>query len=601
MNNLIPARLAALRSAMQKHGVAAVLVPSADPHLSEYLPEHWQARAWLSGFDGSAGTLIVTADHAGLWTDSRYFSQAEQQLAGSGAELMKLRVPHAAEHVDWLQKHLHEGDVLAVAGDSLALNTQKQLERRLAESGATLRTDLDLPGAIWTDRPALPQAPVVEHPAPYASVSRAEKFSRLRTAMHKLGATHHLLSSLDDIAWLTNLRGSDVECNPVFLAHLLVQAKGRATLFVNRAKLTDALVAALAADGIGIADYASITSSLTELGTGDSLLLDSGRIVSAIAAAIPPAVRRIEAANPSTAFKAIKTAADLEHIRDVMRRDGAALVRGFRRLEQRLAAGMSMTELDVDTLLYEERSAQPGFVGESFATIAGYMANGALPHYRATPESHSTLHAKGLLLIDSGGQYLGGTTDITRVLALGPTTDEQRRDATLVMKGMIALSRARFPKGASGPQLDALARAPLWACGMDYGHGTGHGVGYFLNVHEGPHGIRAPVAGGALVPLEPGMISSIEPGLYKPGRHGIRHENLVTVIEADSTEFGEFYAFETLTMCPFDRRTLEIALLNPEERAWLDDYHASVRAALGPLLEDADHAWLEQHCAPLVS
>jgi Xaa-Pro aminopeptidase len=600
MNNPVPARLAALRSAMQKHGVAAVLVPSADPHLSEYLPEHWQARAWLSGFDGSAGSLIVTADHAGLWTDSRYFSQAEQQLANSGVALMKLRVPHTAEHVDWLQKNLHEGDVLAVAGDSLALNTQKQLERRLAETGATLRTDLDLPGAIWSDRPALPQAPVFEHAAPYASVPRAEKFSRLRNAMRKQGATHHLLSSLDDIAWLTNLRGSDVECNPVFLAHLLLQAAGRATLFVNRAKLTDTLVAALAADGIGIADYASITSSLAELGADDSLLLDSGRIVSTIAAAIPQTIRRIEAANPSTAFKAIKTAADLEHIRDVMRRDGAALVRGFRRLEQRLAAGMTMTELDVDALLYEERSAQPGFVGESFATIAGYMANGALPHYRATPESHSTLHAKGLLLIDSGGQYLGGTTDITRVLALGPTTDEQRLDATLVMKGLIALSRARFPKGASGPQLDALARAPLWACGMDYGHGTGHGVGYFLNVHEGPHSIRPPVNAGALVPLQPGMISSIEPGLYKPGRHGIRHENLVVVVEADASEFGEFYAFETLTLCPFDRRTLEIALLNPEERAWLDDYHASVRAALGPLLEDADQVWLESHCAPLI-
>jgi Xaa-Pro aminopeptidase len=595
----VPDRLVALRSAMRQHGVAAVLVPSADPHLSEYLPDHWQARTWLSGFDGSAGTLVVTAEQAGLWTDSRYFAQAEQQLAGSGIKLMKLHVPHTPEHIEWLQKHLHDGDVLAVAGDSLSLHTQRQLERRLAEAGATLRTDLDLPGAIWTGRPALPTAPVVEHPAPYASVPRAAKLDRLRAAMRKLGATHHLLSSLDDIAWLTNLRGSDVECNPVFLAHLLARVDGRTTLFVHRAKLDDALVAALAADGIEIADYASVTSSLQELGAADSLLLDGGRVVSTIAAAIGAPVGRIDAANPTTAFKAIKSAADLEHIRDVMRRDGAALVRGFRRLEQRLAAGMSMTELDVDALLYEERSAQPGFVGESFSTIAGYMANGASPHYRATPESHSALQAKGLLLIDSGGQYLGGTTDITRVLALGPTTDEQRRDATLVLKGMIALSRARFPKGASGPQLDALARAPLWACGMDYGHGTGHGVGYFLNVHEGPHGIRAPVSGGALVALEPGMISSIEPGLYKPGRHGIRHENLVVVVEADASEFGEFYAFETLTQCPFDRRALEPALLNPEERAWLDDYHAGVRAALGPLLEDADLLWLETHCAPL--
>jgi len=599
MNNPIPARLAALRAAMQQHGIAAVLVPSADPHLSEYLPAHWAAREWLSGFTGSAGTLVVSRGQAGLWTDSRYFSQAEQQLAGSGISLMKLRVPHTPEHLEWLQQQLHDGDVLAVAGDSVAVTTQRQIERRLADSGATVRTDLDLPGAIWADRPALPQAPVVEHELAWACIPRADKFARLRKAMHKLGATHHLLSSLDDIAWLTNLRGSDVECNPVFLAHLLVQAEQRATLFVGRAKLGDALVAKLAADGIAIADYASITSTLQELGATDRLLLDSGRVVSAIAAAIPPGVTRLEAANPSTAFKAVKSAAELDHIRDVMRRDGAALVRGFRRLEQRLAAGMTVTELDVDTLLHEERSAQPGWVGESFATIAGYQANGALPHYRATPESHSTLQARGLLLIDSGGQYLGGTTDITRVLALGETTAEQRRDATLVLKGMIGLSRARFPKGASGPQLDVLARAPLWASGMDYGHGTGHGVGYFLNVHEGPQSIRPPVAGGALVALEPGMISSIEPGLYKPGRHGIRHENLAVVVEADRTEFGDFLAFETLTMCPFDRRALEPGLLNPEERAWLDDYHARVRAALSPLLEGADLVWLERHCAPL--
>ena len=599
MNNPVPARLAALRAAMQQHGVAAVLVPSADPHLSEYLPGHWQAREWLSGFTGSSGTLVVTREHAGLWTDSRYFAQAEQQLAGSGITLMKLRVPHAAEHLEWLQQHVHENEVLAAAGDSVALTTQRQIERRLAEAGASLRTDLDLPGAIWPDRPALPRAPVVEHDLSYASIPRADKLGRLRSAMRKLGATHHLISSLDDIAWLTNLRGSDVECNPVFLAHLLMQPGGRVTLFVNRAKLSDSLVAALAADGIGIADYAAITSALGELGTPDNLLLDSSRVVSSISAAIAPTVTRIEAANPSTAFKAVKSPAELEHIRDVMRRDGAALVRGFRRLEQRLAAGMAVTELDVDTLLHEERSAQPGWVGESFATIAGYQANGALPHYRATPESHSTLQAEGLLLIDSGGQYLGGTTDITRVLALGETTAEQRRDATLVLKGMIALSRARFPKGASGPQLDALARAPLWACGMDYGHGTGHGVGYFLNVHEGPQSIRPPVTGGALVALEPGMISSIEPGLYKPGRHGIRHENLAVVVEADRTEFGEFNAFETLTLCPFDRRAIEPSMLNPEERAWLDDYHAGVRAALSPLLDGADLEWLNRHCAPL--
>ena len=599
MSTPIPARIAALRDAMAKHGVAACIVPTADPHLSEYLPAHWQARKWLSGFDGSAGTLVVTATEAGVWTDSRYFSQAEQQLAGTGVALMKQRVSYAPEHLTWLQQQLHQGDVIAIAGDSVSIATQRQIERQLGGVGIKLRVDLDLPGMIWNDRPALPSAAVVEHPATFAGTARADKFDKLRNALRKQHVTHHLVSSLDDIAWLTNLRGSDVECNPVFLAHLLVETEGRATLFVDRTKLNDGLVAALANDGVHVANYATIGDALGELNADHTLLFDPGRIVSAILKKVGVSAKLLEGANPSTAFKANKSKDELAHIREVMRRDGTALVRAFRRLEERLTAGMTQTELDVDSLLREERSAQPNFVGESFATIAGYMENGALPHYRATQESHNTLQRHGLLLIDSGGQYLGGTTDITRVLALGPTTAEQRRDATLVMKGMIALSRARFPKGASGPQLDALARAPLWASGMDYGHGTGHGVGYFLNVHEGPQGIRPPVNGGALVPLEPGMITSIEPGLYKPARHGIRHENLAVVIEADQTEFGEFYAFETLTLCPFDRRALEPGLLNPEERAWLDDYHANVRAALSPLLEDADLAWLEKHCAPL--
>ena len=598
MSDSIASRLDLLRQAMRGHGVDACLVPSADPHLSEYLPAHWQARSWLSGFTGSAGTLVVTPDWAGLWTDSRYFAQAERELAGSGIELMRQRTPNVPEPQDWLRQQLGEGQLLAVAGDSLPLAARLRFERQFESTGARLRTDLDLPGQAWLGRPPLRAAPVSEHPLRYACVSRADKLARLRGAMRKLGASHHLVSSLDDVAWLTNLRGSDVEFNPVFLAHLLVATDGPATLFIDRGKLTDTLVGALAADGVRIADYATVTDALGELGAGDRLLLDSQRVACAVADAIRPAVRLIDAANPSTALKARKSAGELDHVREVMRRDGAALVRAFRRLEERLTAGMSQTELDVDTLLREERSAQPDFVGESFATIAGYQANGALPHYRATPGHHSTLKPQGLLLVDSGGQYLGGTTDVTRVLALGETTAEQRRDSTLVLKGLIALSRARFPKGASGPQLDALARAPLWASGMDYGHGTGHGVGYFLNVHEGPQGIRPPTS-GPLVALEPGMISSIEPGLYKPGRHGIRHENLAVVAEADQTEFGEFHAFETLTLCPFDRRALEPGLLNPEERAWLDDYHARVRAALSPLLEGADLVWLERHCAPL--
>ncbi|MDR6935159.1 aminopeptidase P family protein [Luteibacter sp. 3190] len=594
----IPARLQALRAAMAREGVAAVVVPTADPHLSEYLPARWQAREWYSGFTGSAGTLIVTADGGGLWTDSRYFSQAEAELAGSGLPLMKLNVAHTPEHVAWLAERFGDGDTVAIAGDSLSVAGAEGLQKRLGPTGARLRTDLDLAGSAWADRPAPPLAAVFAHAAPFATIGRPDKLRHVRSAMRRAGATHHLLSSLDDIAWLTNLRGADVDFNPVFVAHLLV-GETAATLFIDASKVPADVRTALASDGIALADYGTAASAIAALPDEAALMYDPARVVVALLEGLPAGVTSIRAASPSTAQKARKTTEELDHIRDVMRRDGAALVRAFRRIETGLAAGEPLTELDVDTIVRDARAAQTGFVGESFSTIAGYQANGALPHYRATPDGFSPLAARGLLLVDSGGQYLGGTTDITRVLALGPVTDEQRRDSTLVLKGMIALSRARFPKGASGPQLDALARAPLWAAGMDFGHGTGHGVGYFLNVHEGPHGIRPPVAGGALVPLETGMITSIEPGLYKPGRYGIRHENLAVVTQADSTEFGEFYAFETLTLCPFDRRGLEPRLLERSERAWLDDYHATVRAALSPLLDGADREWLEWHCAPL--
>ena len=599
MNQLIPARLAALRATMQEHGVSALLVPAADPHLSEYLPEHWQARKWFSGFDGSAGTLVVTAGEAALWTDSRYFAQAEEQLAGSGISLMKQGLEQTVDQVTWLEQRLRAGEVLAAAGDSVSLTTQQHLQDALGARGVAIRIDLDLPGMAWEGRPELPRAPVVAHDPRYVGRSRAAKLAQLRQAMHDLGATRHLLSSLDDIAWLLNLRGSDVECNPVFLAHLLVDDATHATLFVGPDKIDAAVKDALAADGVDIADYAATGPALRALHAPDVILVDEAHVASAVAASIPSNVDRIDAPNPSTLFKAVKGPSELDHIRQVMRHDGAALVRAFCRLEQRLGASEVTTELDVDTLLHEERSRQPDWVGESFATIAAYQASAALPHYRATPERHCRIQPHGLLLIDSGAQYLGGTTDITRVLALGAITPEQRRDCTLVLKGMIALSRAHFPQGASGPQLDALARVPLWEWGMDYGHGTGHGVGYFLNVHEGPHSIRPPASGAKLVPLQAGMITSIEPGVYRPGRHGIRHENLAVVVSAQHTEFGQFLAFETLTLCPFDRRALEPGLLNVEERAWLNDYHSTVRAGLAPLLDGYALAWLDEHCAPL--
>lgn len=598
MNTLISSRIATLREAMHAQSVAACLIPSADPHLSEYLPGHWQARAHFSGFDGSAGTLVVTTDFAGLWTDSRYFEQAERQLEGTGVTLMRLRVPHTPEYVEWLCNHLHENDTLAVAGDSLALTAERRLRDELHTVKARLRIDLDIPGEAWEKRPSLPHAPVTEHALEYAIAPRTEKLARVRHAMARAGATHHLVSALDDIAWITNLRGSDVEYNPVFLSHLLIEAD-RCTLFADAGKFAGDLRRTLAVDGIELADYAAATDTLSALDAGARVMYSPAHVVAAIIDALPDSVSRIELPNPSTAMKAIKADAELDHIRTTMREDGAALVHGFHKIEQALADGKTVTELDVDTILRESRAARPGFVSESFGTIAGYMANGALPHYSATPERHATLEAEGLLLVDSGGQYLGGTTDITRVWAFGKTTDEQRRDCTMVLKGMIGLSKARFPEGASGQQLDALARAPLWAVGADFGHGTGHGVGYFLNVHEGPQDIRPPRSGRAMVALEPGMITSIEPGLYKPGRHGIRHENLAVVRTGPETEFGRFLGFETITLCPIDTRAIVPSLLSADERDWLDAYHAKVEKELTPLLNEDDRAWLHERCAPL--
>ena len=594
----IPGRIAALREAMHERGIAACIVPTADPHLSEYLPAHWQAREWLSGFTGSAGTLVVTPEFAGLWTDSRYFSQAGKQLAGSGIELMKLNVPHTPEHVEWLCAQLHKGDKIACAADMLSLASERSLRERLAQHGAELVED-DLPGAIWSDRPLLPHAPIHEHPLEYAIHGRADKLAGVRDAMQQAGATHHVVSALDEIAWVLNLRGSDVDYNPVFLSHLLIDAD-HATLFVDADKLDASLQATLAGDGIGIAPYRAIDASLAALPQDAKLLIAPAQVSAAIAGAIPSIVALVEAPGPITAAKARKGAEEMQHVREAMRRDGVALVRGARWLEQSLKDGKRLTELDVDEKLRELRSQQPGFVSESFSTIAGYQANAALPHYRATPESHSELKPHGMLLIDSGAQYLGGTTDITRMWALGETTPEQRRDVTLVLKGVIALSRAKFPRGASGQQLDALARAPIWADGVDYGHGTGHGVGYCLNVHEGPQSIRPPRSGQQLEAMDVGMITSIEPGIYKPGRHGVRIENLAATIPAGDGEFGEFLAFETLTLCPIDTRLLELSLLDASEIAWLDAYHATVQERLAQLLDDpADRAWLDARCAPL--
>ena len=596
--NVYAQRIERAQAALTEFGLAACLVPSADPHLSEYLPEHWQARQWLSGFTGSMGTLAVTRTQAAVFADSRYWTQAESELAGSGIELVRVETGASTHHVQWLAAQVRAGDVVGVDGDVLGLASAAQLREALAKVGAQLRTDVDVPGAVWPERPALPAATVYAHDAAYVGAPRATKLAQVRAAMAQQGASHHFISTVDDIAWLFNLRGSDVDYNPVFLAHALVDTR-EATLFVGAGKISAQLQAALLQDGVRVVDYADARAALAALPASSVLLLDPKRVTLGLREGAGTAVRVVEALNPSVLLKSRKNAAEAAHIRQAMEQDGAAMCAFYAWFEAAMARGERLTELTVDEMLTAERARRPGFKGLSFNTIAGFNANGAMPHYRATPESHAVIAGDGLLLIDSGGQYLGGTTDITRVWPIGTPSAAQKRDYTLVLKGTIGLSRTQFPLGTLSPMLDALARAPLWAAGCDYGHGTGHGVGYFLNVHEGPQSISKAIP-DATMAMQPGMVTSIEPGLYRPGQWGVRIENLVLNVAAPSTEpFGEFLAFETLTLCPIDTRCVDLSLLRPDEVQWLNAYHASVRERLQPLVDGAARDWLLERTQPL--
>ncbi|WP_374592419.1 aminopeptidase P family protein [Aquabacterium sp.] len=595
-----PKHLQHLREAMRQSGISACLVPSSDPHLSEYLPEHWQGRAWLSGFTGSAGTLLVGLDNSALFTDSRYWTQAEGELAGSGIALERLTGAAVPAYAAWLRAQGASG-TLAVDGAVLGLGQTQALREALAAQGWQLRTDLDLVDTIWPERPALPAAPVYEHLPPHAATPRAAKLAELRTTLRERGATHHLISTLDDLAWLLNLRGADVEHNPVFLAHLLVDAE-RATLFVGENKIDTALAHALAADCVQLRPYAEAQAALRALPADGVMLIDPKRVTLGLREAVADGVRVIEALNPTVLSKSRKTPAEAGFVREAMERDGAAMAAFYAWFESALGR-KQITELTVDERLTAERARQPGFVTTSFATIAGFNANGAQPHYRALPESHAVISTptgvatNGLLLIDSGGQYLGGTTDITRVWPIGQINAAHQRDFTLVLKCLIALSRTRFPRGTLSPMLDAIARAPLWAEQLDYGHGTGHGVGYFLNVHEGPQSISKAIPVPDMA-MQPGMITSIEPALYREGLWGIRLENLVLNVEVEDNRegYGPFLDFETLTLCPIDTRCIDLALLRDDERAWLNAYHAEALRRIGPHLRDGDaltRSWLQ--------
>ena len=579
---------------MKQRGLAAFVVPSTDAHASEYVPAHWASRAWISGFDGSAGTAVVTLDAAALWTDSRYFLAAAEQLEGTPFQLMKERVAGTPTIAQWLLQTLPPASRVGLDGWVNTGAEVSALADELAVGGMSLYVDEDPFAALWTDRPALPLSPVEVQPTEYAGEEMEAKVARLRTALSEAGADAMVVTALDEVAWLTNLRGTDVHCNPVFVAYAMVLPDAL-HLFIDTGKLTESVKSYLAARSVSLHAYTDLLPFLTSL-PACRLLVPPSANARLEAAARSAGFDVIEAASPIAAMKAVKNEVEVAGFRRAMLRDGVALVRFLRRLRPAVEAG-GMTEMGVDRLLTSLRAEQPLFRDISFDTIAGYADHGAIVHYEATPETDRPLRPEGLLLLDSGAQYQDGTTDITRTLALGPTTPEERHVYTLVLKAHISLARLVFPSGSSGTQLDLAARRPLWQEGYNFGHGTGHGVGSYLNVHEGPHQIRM---NWMPAPITAGMTVTNEPGLYLAGRFGVRIENILLAVPHLETEFGTFLRFETLTLCPIDTAPIERELLEPAELEWLNTYHQRVRRELLPLLDDeADRCWLTEATQPL--
>ena len=595
MNEIICNRIEALRDVMRREGIDAFIFPSTDPHNGEYVPAHWEGRKWISGFNGSAGTAVVTMTDAALWTDSRYFIAAEEQLRGTGFRLMKERVEGTPSITRWLGMKLAtvQSPTVGVDGTVNSASSVASLITELrAEGGITVRTNFDPLALIWTDRPPVPQDKVSIHPLEYAGEPCHEKMARIRQQLKSMHAYGILVSALDDIAWTLNLRGTDVHCNPVFVSYLLIDTK-RATLFVDRAKLTPEVEAYLEAEGVAVAGYADVRRGLERYGEYNILMDDNETCYTLFNI---PQCQKVVAPSPIPAMKAVKNPTEIEGFRRAMLRDGVALVKFMRWLRPAVEAG-GQTEMSVDAKLTALRAAQELYRGLSFDTIAAYREHGAIVHYEATPETDAELRPEGLILIDSGAQYLDGTTDITRTVALGPVTDEERLVYTLVLKGHIQLELCKFPRGASGTQLDALARKDMWAYGYNYLHGTGHGVGSYLNVHEGPHQIRMEYKPA---PLVEGMTVTDEPGIYLPGRFGVRTENTLLVVPYRETGFGRFLQFEPLTLCPIDTAPVITDMLTGDEKAWLNAYHRTVFDRIAPLLDDeADRQWLANACAAI--
>ncbi|MFL9505468.1 aminopeptidase P family protein [Acinetobacter baumannii] len=593
MNDLtVPEKLAKLRELMTNQSIDALVVMSADPHMSEYLPDYWKARQWLSGFSGSVGTLVVTQNFAGLWADGRYWVQAEQQLAGTGFQLQKLTSDESSTHLAWIEKNLPAGSVISVNGQTLSIQQFKALENTAKQRGFKLETQQDLIGSIWSNRPELPLEQIHLMPEGLNSLSRKEKIQAIRETLKTKAIEGHFISSLDDIAWVLNARGQDVEYNPVFLSHLYISAQ-QAVLFIDSNKVDLTTQQAFKADGIEIRDYQDSAQFLANISNA-SVLLDPAKVSIYHEQAIAKDIQVVYDINPSTLFKSRKHESEIAHIRHAMVKDGVALCHFFHWLEKALHQSQRISELTIDEKITAFRAQQEGFIGPSFSTIAGFNANGALPHYRATEEHYSFIEGDGLLLIDSGGQYVDGTTDITRVVPVGTPTEQQKRDYTLVLKCHIALAKTIYPEGLAAPLLDSICRHTLWQHGLDYRHGTGHGVGFALNVHEGPQVLSYYAPIHAYSKLREGMILSNEPGLYHEGQYGIRIENLVAnrLHSGFEETYGDFLEFETLTLCPIHLDCIVVDMLTDEEKDWLNSYHQTVQERLAEHLSGDVLDWL---------
>lgn len=586
MKQSIKERIHALRMTFRPNNIKAFIIPSTDPHLSEYVAPYWMSREWISGFTGSAGTAVILMDKAGLWTDSRYFLQAEKELEGSGITLYKEMLPETPSITKFLCQNLKPGESVSIDGKMFSVQQVEQMKEDLAPYQLQVNLFGDPLKNIWKDRPSMPDAPAFIYDVKYAGKSCGEKVAAIRTELKKKGVFALFLSSLDEIAWTLNLRGSDVHCNPVIVSYLLV-TQDEVVYFISPEKITQEVNEYLQEQQVSLRKYDEAESFLNSF-TGENILIDPKKTNYAIYSAINPACKVVRGESPVTLLKAIRNEQEIAGIHHAMQRDGVALVKFLKWLEASVLSGKE-TELSVDRKLHEFRAAQPLYMGESFDTIAGYKEHGAIVHYSATEESDVTLQSKGFLLLDSGAQYLDGTTDITRTIALGELTEEEKTDYTLILKGHIALAMAKFPAGTRGAQLDVLARMPIWSHGMNFLHGTGHGVGHFLSVHEGPQSIRMnenPIV------LQPGMVTSNEPGVYKAGSHGIRTENLTLVCKDKEGMFGEYFKFETITLCPICQKGIIKEMLTAEEVKWFNDYHQTVYKKLSPSLNEEEKKWL---------